>query len=477
MKRSMFSRARIVLTLLVLIALAACAPPLEQPVAQSTDSRPAGSLSVDDLLANLDALQGGAAQGVASSGRSVVSTAAGQQLSLTDVAAYLNTIKPGLGNAVKAHGPYLVLPVPVPAYPSKNAKGDAVTLSGLMWVPVTFGRPSSLPVIAFQHGTQVYRPSAPSRFNLNPLAVFSSPDQSGAFQNYVECIVGGLMASAGYIVVMPDYPGFGSNTDDHPFVHMSLGNSVRDLVLAASHAQLFGGLKANGKIYLTGYSEGGYVTIAGAQALQAAGVPINGIVPCDGPYSLSQVMLAQMTTSGLKLLVPSYALYTGFGYHSVYPADFDFGFFFQDKYAAMLPDLFNGTHTNAEVGAAVPAGLSPADSILTPAAVAGLLGQSIPAFGDLKANDSFRSIADGTSIWVPSAQLYFIHCPVDDVVPYQNALDAVDALNTADGLNLTITNVQPVPFVAQVLGSNHVAAFPTAMLAAFTRIDGLNRAP
>jgi hypothetical protein len=35
--------------------------------------------------------------------------------------------------------------------------------------------------------------------------------------------------------------------------------------------------------------------------------------------------------------------------------------------------------------------------------------------------------------------------------------------------------VQPVPFIAQVLGSNHVAAYPTAMLAAFTAIDTVNR--
>jgi hypothetical protein len=60
---------------------------------------------------------------------------------------------------------------------------------------------------------------------------------------------------------------------------------------------------------------------------------------------------------------------------------------------------------------------------------------------------------------------------VDDVVPYENALVAADALDAS------ITDVPPVPFVAQVLGSNHVAAFPNAMLAAFAKIEVENSKP
>ena len=71
----------------------------------------------------------------------------------------------------------------------------------------------------------------------------------------------------------------------------------------------------------------------------------------------------------------------------------------------------------------------------------------------------------------PVRARFLIHCPVDDMVPYQNALVA------SEKLNATITNVPPVPFIAQVLGSNHVAAFPTAMIAAFTKIQAVNSLP
>lgn len=43
--------------------------------------------------------------------------------------------------------------------------------------------------------------------------------------------MGAALATFGYIVVMPDYPGFGDNTDIHPYVHRSLGDCVRNAIL------------------------------------------------------------------------------------------------------------------------------------------------------------------------------------------------------------------------------------------------------
>jgi hypothetical protein len=123
------------------------------------------------------------------------------------------------------------------------------------------------PVIAYQHSTHVYRECAPSHYNANPFAILWAKDLTGALQNYVECIVGGLMASAGYIVAMPDYAGFGASGAMHPYVHLSLGRSVEGIVaLALAHGT------ANGNVSPTGYSEGGYATMAGAKALQLSTV-------------------------------------------------------------------------------------------------------------------------------------------------------------------------------------------------------------
>ena len=477
MKRRMFSLGRIALALLLLTALVTCVPP-----GQQAGTAPEGVLSADQLLANLDALQGPAARSLAA-GRSVFTTPAGASISLSDLATYLTTIQQGFSSAVRAHGaPYLVLPVRISGYPSTDADGNPVLLSGLMWVPFTWGRSLKAPIISYQHGTQVYRPCAPSKFDPNPLDVFRSPDQTGALQSYVECIVGGLMASAGYIVLMPDYPGFGSSQVLHPYVHASLGNSVRDLIAAAKVRLASGAVRPNGKIFLTGYSEGGYATMAGARALQAAGIQVTATVACDGPYDLSGVMREQMI-SGLPVLVPSYVLYTASGYHSVYGDSrfITFTDLLQEDYASLLlgsDPLFDGNHTNADVGAAVPPTVIPSLKILTPGALADLQVPTGQPYQRLAENNGYVG-------WVPVSPLVLIHCPTDDVVPYQNAVVARNVLILAAQAALgsafnpamipPIVDVQPVPFIAQVLGSNHVAAYPMAMLAAFSAIDTVNR--
>ena len=75
--------------------------------------------------------------------------------------------------------------------------------------------------------------------------------------------------------------------------------------------------------------------------------------------------------------------------------------------------------------------------------------------------------------WKPGlTPVVFIHCPDDDVVPYQNAERAAAAL--AGLAPVKIVDIPALPLVADLLGTQHVAAFPSAMLAAFIAIDGLN---
>jgi pimeloyl-ACP methyl ester carboxylesterase len=468
MKTHEFSLGRVALALVLLAALAGCVPPT-----QSQSATPEGVLSFDELLANLDALQGPETRSLTLPDRSVFMTSAGASVRTQDLSAYLNGVRNSFASYVSAQAggkPYLVLPVKL-SLPDSN--------SGLMWVPFTWGKHISVPIISYQHGTQVNRKCAPSRFNPNPLAVLSSPDQTGALQSYVECIVGALMATAGYIVVMPDYPGFGDSVVPHPYVHMSLGNSVRDSVRKAQALLAGGVVSPNGKVFLTGYSEGGYTTVAGARALQMAGSPPTAIVPCDGAYDLSGVMLNQIL-SDQQVKVPSYFLYAASGYQSVYGTSaIDYYALFTSAFADLLAvqKIFDGNHTNQQIGTLVPPTTIPS-SMLNDGTATGLLSPGGLVHDLLKANDSYRG-------WVPTAPVVFIHCRTDDVVPYANAEVARAAVfgaasgvyGPAIALSLVppIVEVPPVPLIEQVMGEVHIAAFPTAMLAAFTVIEMVNR--
>jgi pimeloyl-ACP methyl ester carboxylesterase len=443
MKKLAVSLGRILFILLLLAGLSVCTMS-----DQSASSPPEDALSFDQLLANLDELQGTATQSPSAPGMSVFSLPDGSLFSSADLSAYINAIKRDLAAYIYSctgGAPYLVVASKVP----QMATGST---SGLVWVPFTWGRRKNFPIISLQHGTQVYRECAPSRFNANPLAVLTSRDLTGALQNYVECVVGALMASAGYIVVMPDYQGFGDSIATHPYVHLSLGNSVKDIVLWAQGYFRNRTVSANGNVYLTGYSEGGYTTMAGALKLQKAGIAVKKIVPCDGPYSLSGVMLGQML-SGTQVKVPSYLLYTASGYKAVY-SDIPLSNLLTDEWAGwVVSGMFDGSHTNAYVSANVPADTIPA-KMLDPVNSPALLASTGLVYGYLDDNNAWQG-------WTSSVKPVFVHCMADDVVPYTNATVAAGVLGSE------IHWVAPIPFVAQVMGSIHVGAYPTAMLEAF----------
>lgn len=463
MKKLAVSLGRILFVLLLLAGLSVC-----EMAEQPEGTPPEDALSFDQMLANLEALKDSTAENPSVPGKSMFSLPDGSLLSSADLSAYINAIKRDLAAYIYSctgGAPYLVVPIRVPASAVPGS-----TTSGLAWVPFTWRWGTRFPVISLQHGTQVYEQCAPSRFNANPLAVLTSPDLTGALQNYVECIVGGLMASAGYIVVMPDYQGFGDTAAvDHPYVHLSLGESVRDLVVwAQSHSLGPRGARANELLYLTGYSEGGYTTMAGAIMLGSA---VTKVVPCDGAYDLSGTML-EMMLSEEPINSPHYLLYTASGYDEAYrytdPDPIDLTTLLTNAdptwWATKAATLFDGTHTNAEVSAAVPASTPPA-SMLTDSAKSTLLVEDGAVYELLEGNNAWEG-------WGFAPTPVFVHCPYDDVVSYANAEIAAEAFGLDPEDPDVIHEVFPIPFVAQVMGSIHVGAYPTAMLEAFKIIRG-----
>nr|AAF87663.1 esterase [uncultured bacterium] len=99
-------------------------------------------------------------------------------------------------------------------------------------------------------------------------------------------------AAQGYIVVAPNYAGYtGSTLGYHPYLNGD--QQSKDMIdalkaarsaLPSSAAQ---GTTDGGKLYVTGYSQGGYVALATERALEAAGTRVNAAAPMSGPYALS----------------------------------------------------------------------------------------------------------------------------------------------------------------------------------------------
>lgn len=161
-------------------------------------------------------------------------------------------------------------------YMTTDLTGQPVRASGLVGVPVKASGSSS-PVLSYQHGSIFRDAEAPSNH-----AVASE--------------VSIVMASLGYIVLAPDYVGYGvSKGVSHPYLLAKPSAAMTvDFLTAAQTWRRGQNVSDNGQLFLTGYSEGGYVTMAAYQALQNSNSPhlqnLRQVIVGSGPYNVQATM-------------------------------------------------------------------------------------------------------------------------------------------------------------------------------------------
>src|SRR5687767_14440408 len=167
-------------------------------------------------------------------------------------------------------------------------RGKEINASGLMCIPKNVK--GAMPILSGQHGTTFEDHSAPSNF----------PVSFSGFE---------LFASAGYLTVIPDYIGYGVSKDIfHPYYdqkHSAL--AVIDLIKAAKSFARKNTLSLNEKLFLVGYSEGGYVTLAAQKEIESDPVhklKVTASASGAGGYDLTG-MLGEVT-SGKAYPNPSY---------------------------------------------------------------------------------------------------------------------------------------------------------------------------
>lgn len=162
-------------------------------------------------------------------------------------------------------------------YETVDGQGQATTASGAVMVPA--GLDSSCqgarPVLLYAHGT-----STGKAYNIADL---SSGNNSEAI------LLAAVFAAQGYIVVAPNYAGYDTSTlSYHPYlVAAQQSHDMMDALTAARSAFSKVGASAGSKLFVTGYSQGGYVALATLRAMQAAGTTVAAVAPMSGPYALS----------------------------------------------------------------------------------------------------------------------------------------------------------------------------------------------
>jgi hypothetical protein len=192
-----------------------------------------------------------------------------------------------------------------------------------------------------------------------------------------------FFAARGYIVVAPNYAGYDTSTlTYHAF--LVADQQSKDMIdaLTAARSALPAGSQVtdNGQLFITGYSQGGYVAMATHRAMQAAGMTVTASAPMSGPYALEAFVDAEFEgeVSGgapvvATLLLTAYQA----SYGNIYSATTDV---FAPQYAPGIATLLPSTMSRSQIYAA---GLLPQtalfDSTAPTPAYAALTPATVPA--------------------------------------------------------------------------------------------------
>ncbi|MFY3383706.1 lipase family protein [Paracidovorax sp. MALMAid1276] len=300
-------------------------------------------------------------------------------------------------------------------YITQDADGKEVRASGLVSVPQKPPGAAS-PVLSYQHGTIFRDAEAPSN-------------------NAVASEVAVVLASQGYIVLAPDYVGFGaSRNTPHPYLlSRPSAAATADFLTAARTWRAQAQVADNGQLFLTGYSEGGYVTMAAHRALQESGSPhlqqLRMAVVGAGPYNV------QATMDGLVDLVRQEQPALG---------------------ALLNPGLLRylGGSVQREVRRLLLRALIPGDADVA----------YDTRFIDRFLADDVRYLSDHSNVydWSPGVPVRLYHGRDDRTVPYSSAVSTVRAMHqrgAGDRVSLTDCSAQPAghmqcvpPFILFMLG-------------------------
>jgi alpha/beta superfamily hydrolase len=162
-------------------------------------------------------------------------------------------------------------------YETVGGAGESTTASAAMLVPTGLGAncTGARPILLYAHGTTTNR-----NFNMANI------------QNTEVLNLAAIFASKGYIVVAPNYAGYDTSTlPYHPYLIADQeSKDMIDALTAARTALPLASLtftKDNGQLFITGYSQGGYVAMATHRAMQAAGMTVTAAAPMSGPYALA----------------------------------------------------------------------------------------------------------------------------------------------------------------------------------------------
>ncbi|QMU29472.1 alpha/beta hydrolase family protein [Adhaeribacter radiodurans] len=318
-------------------------------------------------------------------------------------------------------------------------RDNPIEVSGLLAIPQNTPTPPA--ILSAQHGTMFANADAPSNF----------PASFTGFE---------LFAAAGYITLIPDFIGFGvSQNTFHPYYDQkSSASTVVDMIKAAKWYLKSANITANNNLFLVGYSEGGYVTMAAQKEIETNPdhkLTLTAAAAGAGGYDLTGMLTGIATTTTYPN--PSFLAFIIQAYNTTYDWKRPLTDFFQEPYATTIPALFDGTKDIDAINQGLTN--SPA-ALFNPAFYAGL--QNPTGEQTLK-----KALTDNSFLtWVPKSPTRLYHGTADEAVFYSTSETTFNRFKAAGA-----TNVEFFP----IEGGMHRTSIETMMINALPWLESLNK--
>ena len=325
-------------------------------------------------------------------------------------------------------------------YETLDGYGDSTVASGVFAVPDS--EQEAFGIVSWQHGTQIERQSAQSNRGFD--------------------ILSRAVSSSGFIFVASDYIGLGISNDIHPYILKEpSASSVIDLIRAIrSYFDEDISICLNRQLFLIGYSEGGYVTLAAQEAMEndfEDEFEITISFPMAGPYDLSGTMVNKMLEDDIYG-EPFYLPYLLYAYITYYPNMGSVQEYFSTDFALVVDDQYSGIYGSGYLNDYMN------ENSYNPPKLS--LNSGIVSDFESNPNHILRLALQENDLhdWAPKSKTYLFHAIADELIPYQNSVES---------FNRFIDNGSQDVFLELLPESygGHQEAAPYAILTAFSTMQ------
>lgn len=329
-------------------------------------------------------------------------------------------------NAINAFG-YKAIKI---TYNTKGQNDKDIVASGLLVIPTatpayqeylkSAGKSFSVSMICDNHGTILTNAEAPSNVEVKD-----------GMPNYPLAI--SMTGYAGFAGIYPDYIGYGdSNNETHPYLlKKASARASLDMIKASQRYMTDNGIIFNSQLFLSGYSEGGYTTLALAEEIEenhSKEFNLLGVAPMAGPYFIDS-MGDSIIKSDSNMSVPAYVAFLIDSYTNAYD-NLSLNEIVVDNKISAFNGLFDGNNSLTDILTKLGMGLNtPTNKLIKDSFISDYESSS-----EHKLKTIFKENNVGN--WLATSKIKLIHCSNDDVVPVDMTNGVEYTLNTLGATNI-----------------------------------------